>query len=246
MRNISLVLSYEGTRYHGWQCQPNVVTVEETVRKAVERILDHPSKLYAGARTDSGVHALGQVTNFFTPKPIELKNLVRGLNSLLPPDIRARDAREAEDAFHARYWATSKIYIYSILNDPCNSPFLCRYSLHVPYTLDLAAMKRTIRLVKGEHDFSAFKKKDEFYRNPVREVRSASVARRGKMVYIAIEASGFLRYMVRNIVGTLVLVGQGRMGEDEFKSVLESRERERAGPTAPAHGLILKAIRYAG
>ena len=243
-RNIRLTLSYDGTEYHGWQSQPNARSVEETVKGAIERILDHEVKIYAGGRTDSGVHAMGQVANIFTGKSIDCADFTRGLNSLLPGDVRVRDGQEVPGSFHARYSARSKTYVYCILNQPYNSPFLFRYVLHAPYDLDIASMKEAAGLIRGEHDFSAFKKKDEPYRSPVREVIRAGVATKGKMVFVIIEATGFLRYMVRNIVGTLLLVGRGRMDEDAFRQVLESRQREQAGPTAPPHGLFLRAIRY--
>ncbi|MGD0231579.1 MAG: tRNA pseudouridine(38-40) synthase TruA, partial [Syntrophorhabdales bacterium] len=194
-------MSYDGTRYHGWQRQPNAATVEETLNAAIARILDHEVKLYAGARTDAGVHAMGQVVNFRTEKGIDHTGIRRGLNSLLPRDIRAGDVRDVDEAFHARYSAKSKTYIYCILNRACNSPFLARYVLHFPYALDVPSMKDASRLIVGEHDFSAFKKKDEVYRNPVRRVLRSGVARRDDMIYVIIEATGFLRYMVRNIVG---------------------------------------------
>ena len=243
-RNIRLTVSYDGTCYHGWQLQPNAITVEETLKAVVERILDHKAKLHAGARTDAGVHAMGQVVNFTTCKRIDAVSLARGLNSLLPGDIRVRDGRDCDETFHARYSAKSKTYVYCILNRPFNSPFLSRYVLHFPYPLDIASMKETIRLVVGEHDFSAFKKKDEVYRNPVREVKRAGVAVRAEIVYVVIEAAGFLRYMVRNIVGTLLDVGRGRTGFDDFGEILASGMREKAGPTAPPHGLFLREIKY--
>jgi len=243
-RNLCLTVSYDGGGYHGWQSQPNAVTVEETLRAAIERILDHKVKIYAGARTDTGVHAMGQVINFTTWKTIDHSALARGLNSLLPRDIRVRDARDADAAFHARYSAKSKTYVYCILNRPHNSPFLARYALHVPRPLNVASMKEAVRCIIGEHDFSAFKKKDEVYRTPVREVKRAGIATRNGMVYVIIEATGFLRYMVRNIVGTLLTVGEERIGRDEFRAILASGEREKAGPTAPPHGLFLREIKY--
>ncbi len=243
-RNVRLTVSYDGTGYHGWQRQPNAPTVEEAFRAAVERILDHEVKLRAGARTDAGVHAMGQVVSLRTEKTIDCTALRRGLNSLLPRDIRALDASDADDAFHARYSAKSKTYVYCILNRPCNSPFLSRYVLHFPHALDVAPMKAAIKAVIGEHDFSAFKKKDELYKSTVREVKRAGIASKGDMVYVVVEATGFLRYMVRNIVGTLLEVGRGRMDAEGFKAVLESGMREAAGPTAPPQGLFLRAIRY--
>jgi len=244
MRNISLILAYDGTNYHGWQCQPDVVTVEETLREAVQKILDHETKVYAGARTDSGVHALGQVANFHTEKGIGHLNLTKGLNSLLPSDIRVMGASDADEDFHARYSARSKTYVYCILNDLLNSPFLSRYVLHWPWSLDIPAVNEALKWILGEHDFSAFKKKDEPYRNPVREVKKARFVRKGKMIYFVVEGTGFLRYMVRTIVGTAFLVGQGKISSVEFKEILESKERERAGQTMPARGLFLKKIRY--
>ncbi len=244
MRNISLVLAYDGTNYHGWQRQPGVVTVEQQVREALQRILDHETKIYAGARTDSGVHAMDQVVNFVTEKGIGLQNLSRGLNSILPPDIRVMDARDVDESFHARYSARSKTYVYCILNELSNSPFLIRYVLHWPHSLDIGAMKEAVKWIVGEHDFSAFKKKDEFYKNPVREVKRARVTKRAGMIYVVLEATGFLRYMVRTIAGTVIRAGQGKIYPGDIKDILASKERERAGQTLPPHGLFLKKITY--
>jgi tRNA pseudouridine38-40 synthase len=244
VRNLSLILAYDGTNYHGWQCQPDVVTIEETVRGAVQKILDHETKVYAGARTDSGVHALGQVVNFRTEKGIGHSNLIKGLNSLLPADIRVMGASDVDEDFHARYSARSKTYVYCILNDVLNSPFLSRYVLHWPWSLDIPAMNEALKWILGEHDFSAFKKKDEPYRNTVRELKRARFVKKGKMIYFVVEGTGFLRYMVRTIVGTAFLAGQGKISSFEFKEVLESGERERAGQTMPPQGLFLKKIRY--
>jgi tRNA pseudouridine38-40 synthase len=242
-RNVRLTVSYDGTDYHGWQRQPRTVTVEEVLKGAVERILNHEVKLIAGARTDAGVHAMGQVVNFATTKSLD-NSFARGLNSVLPKDVRVREAREADETFHARYSAKSKTYVYCVLNRPHNSPFLARYALHAPYHLHVPSMKDAIGSLVGEHDFSAFKKKNEIYRNPVRAVKRAGVVSKGGIIYVLIEASGFLRYMVRNIVGTLLLVGQERIGCEEFGMILESHEREKAGPTAPPHGLFLREIKY--
>ena len=168
MRNIVITIAYDGTNYHGWQCQPNAVTVQEVLHKAVEKILDHPVKIYAGGRTDAGVHAMGQVANFFTEKKIELSNLTKGLNSILPRDIRVRDTHEGDQSFHARYSAKAKTYVYCILNAQYNSPFLDRYAWHIHYSLNAHAMDKAARLILGEHDFSSFKKKDEVYKSAVR------------------------------------------------------------------------------
>ncbi|MCX5814451.1 MAG: tRNA pseudouridine(38-40) synthase TruA [Proteobacteria bacterium] len=244
MQNISLIVSYDGTNYHGWQCQPDLITIQQTLQERIEKIVNHHIKLFAGARTDSGVHAYGQTVNFFTNSVIELKGLIRGLNSLLPPDIRISDARKADEDFHSRYSARSKIYTYSILNSSCSSPFYTRYVWHIPYALNVLSMHRTIKRITGAHDFSAFKKKNTFYQNPIREVLQAGVKKRGDLIYVVIEGTGFLRYMVRNIVGTLMLVGSGKLTENDFRAILESKDREKAGPTAPAKGLFLRRIKY--
>jgi tRNA pseudouridine38-40 synthase len=244
MRNIVFTIAYDGTNYHGWQCQPNALTIQEILNRTVEKILDSPVKIHAAGRTDAGVHAMGQVVSFHTENPIELRSLVRGLNSLLPRDIRVKNAREEVVTFHARYSAKEKTYAYCILNTPYGSPFLERYTWHIHHALNVAAMNDAARVVIGEHDFSAFKKKDEIYNNPVREIVRAGVKRKGDLIYFIVEARGFLRYMVRNIVGTLVLVGSGKITADEFSAILESKEREKAGPTAPARGLFLRKIKY--
>ena len=161
MRNISLLVSYDGTAYHGWQCQPNVNTVQETLQKTIEKITSRPVKLYGGARTDAGVHAQGQVVNFHSDAPIDLKSLEKGINSLLPPDIRIKRADEVPEDFHSRYSAKSKTYVYCILNGPHNSPFYGRYAWHIRHDLDTSSMRSTLESVKGIHDFSTFKKQDE-------------------------------------------------------------------------------------
>lgn len=243
-RNISLVIEYDGTHYHGWQCQSNAMTIQETVQRSIEKILDHPVKIYASGRTDAGVHAFGQVINLFTERTIELGNLAKGLNSMLPGDIRIKGIKEVDETFHARYSAKSKSYVYCISNSRYHSPFHARYSWHIPYAVNDRYMNETIKEIIGVHDFSAFKKKSEPYRNHVREVLKASVGRRGGFIYVFIEATGFLRYMVRNIVGTLVLVGSGKIAKDDFVAVMQGRDREKAGPTAPPQGLFLRRIRY--
>ncbi len=182
-RNISLVVEYDGTNYHGWQCQPNGVTLQEVVQGKIEMILDHPIKIYAAGRTDAGVHAFGQVINFFTEKTIELVKLTRGLNSLLPADIRIKQGREVDESFHARYSAKSKSYVYAIFNVPYLPPFNARYVWHIPYKINSVPMNETIQKIVGTHDFSSFKKKDEFYRNHERSPQSRSQEKRGIYLY---------------------------------------------------------------
>jgi tRNA pseudouridine38-40 synthase len=243
-RNISLVLEYDGTNYHGWQCQPGAITLQEVVQRAVERILDHPVKMYAAGRTDTGVHAFGQVINFRTEKTIDTASLMKGLNSLLPGDIRVKNAGEVAESFHARYSAKSKSYVYCITTTHYHSPFYVRYSWHIPYAVSSSLMNESIKEIIGVHDFSSFKKKNEMYKKHEREVLRAEVRRRGDFIYIFIEATGFLRYMVRNIVGTLALVGEGKISKGDFTAIFRSRDRVNAGPTAPPQGLFLRKIKY--
>jgi tRNA pseudouridine38-40 synthase len=243
-RNISLVLEYDGTNYHGWQCQPNIITLQGVVQRSIEKILDHPVKIYAAGRTDTGVHAFGQVINFYTEKVIDIVSIMKGLNSIMPGDIRVKDAREVEESFHARYSAKSKSYIYCIVNTRYHSPFNVRYTWHIPYVVNARFMNESIKEIIGVHDFSSFKKKNEIYKRHEREVLKAGVKRRGEFIYVFIEATGFLRYMVRNIVGTLVMVGEKKIGKEDFIAILQSKDRVNAGPMAPPQGLFLRKIRY--
>jgi tRNA pseudouridine38-40 synthase len=178
-RNISLILEYDGTNYHGWQCQPNAKTLQGMVQRGIEKILDHPVKIYAAGRTDTGVHAFGQVINFYTEKAIDITSIMKGLNSILPGDIRVKDAREVEESFHARYSARSKSYIYCIVNTRYHSPFNVRYAWHIPYAVNARLMNESIKEIIGVHDFSSFKKKNEIYKRHEREVLRAGVTQRG-------------------------------------------------------------------
>lgn len=243
-RNISLVLEYDGSNYHGWQCQPNGITIQEVVQKTIGKILNHNVKIYAAGRTDSGVHAFGQVINFHTAHGIGTGELLKGLNSLLPHDIRVRSARTVDTDFHARYSARCKSYLYVISNARFHSPFQVKYSWHVIHHLDAVLMNEGIKTLIGTHDFSSFKKKREPYKNHEREITRAWVKRRGTLVYVFVEATGFLRYMVRNIVGTLVEVGKGKISVAEMEEVLTAKDRTKAGMTAPPHGLFLRRIIY--
>lgn len=243
-RNIAAVLEYDGSNYHGWQCQPNGITIQEVVQRSIERILNHEVKIYAAGRTDSGVHAFGQVINFHTRSNIGTGELLKGLNSLLPDDIRVKRATAVDTNFHARYSATAKSYIYVISNTRFHSPFQVKYSWHVAHYLDTDLMNKGIRALIGTHDFSSFKKKNEPYGNHTREITRAWVRRRGALIYVFVEATGFLRYMVRNIVGTLVEVGRGKMGVIEIEQILAARDRTKAGLTAPPHGLFLRRVTY--
>lgn len=244
MRNLKLVIEYDGTNYCGWQSQKNSPTVQDAVEAVLSRILSERIRIVGSGRTDSGVHALGQVAHFKTCSQIALSSLRRGANSLLPPDIRIRKAEEAAEGFHARYCATSRIYEYRIWNASEPSVFLRQYSWWVREPLDVGLMSGCARTLVGRHDFSSFQGADEKDVSPLREVMEARFQKEGQEVRFLIQANSFLRHMVRNIVGTLVEVGKGRLLPETFEAIFSARDRTKAGITAPALGLFLLRVCY--
>jgi tRNA pseudouridine38-40 synthase len=245
MRRLKLLLAYSGTRYSGWQIQPQGLTVQGTVESCLARITNAPVRLHAAGRTDAGVHALGQVAHFDTASAITLPALIRGMNSLLPEDIVVQHATEVAGDFHARYSARQKTYAYIVRNHPLRSAFAAPYSWHVPQPLDVAAMRCAAQALLGRHDFSAFRAASCAARSPVRCLARLAVQRRASRLFFVLRADGFLQHMVRNIVGTLVEVGRGRLSATAMAAILESRQRQHAGPTAPPHGLFLVRVTYA-
>lgn len=253
MRNIRLVLAYDGTDFHGWQRQPHALTFQEVLETAVTRITGDKTKLSASGRTDAGVHAARQVANFKTACPIPCRNLIKALNDILPASVRVRNAEEVAPSFHARYSAISKTYRYRILQGAICPPFLARYVYHHPYRLDFEAMAQAAKLLDGEHDFTSFAGTDPADKcskkregENVRRVFHSRIAVREKLPLIVYEirGSGFLYHMVRNIVGTLLEVGNGKLTSEDIPAILEARDRSRAGPTAPASGLWLVKVDY--
>lgn len=243
-RNIKLVIAYDGSGYLGWQIQPGARTLQDTVEKALERILGHPIRIYASGRTDAGVHAFGQVINFHTPSAIPLDGLLRGLNSILPVDISVLNAEEAAPGFHAQFQARKKTYAYVIDTGPVRSPFLDRYAFHERSALDASAMGASTGYLLGEHDFTSFLASGSSVKTTVRTITlSEIITLRNKVVFL-IQGSGFLRYMVRNIVGTLLLVGRGKLPPEEMERIIARKDRKFAGPTAPPQGLYLVNVEY--
>lgn len=243
-RNIRLVLEYDGGGYHGWQIQPQVLTIQEVLEERIQRITQQRSTVIAAGRTDAGVHALQQVVNFRTGSGLSAEAFQRALNALLPPDIRVLKADEVEGSFHARFSALAKRYEYLVWNAPVPSAFSQRYSWWIPASLDLEAMEAASRHLSGVHDFSSFCSANCDRRNPVREVRWCGWGKEGPLLCFQIEADGFLRYMVRSMVGTLVEVGVGKRHPGEILELLEARDRTKAGMTAPARGLFLVSVSY--
>jgi len=245
MRNIRLLIEYDGTHYHGWQVQPNAVTIQETIEEKLATMTRERVHIAASGRTDAGVHALGQVANFRTSSSIPLEGFVHGLNSLLPADIVIQSAEEVDADFHAQFGAKRKTYRYVILNGRMPSALHRHYAWHIPYPLDLQAMEGASRYLLGKQNFASFRAADADSSDPVREVfRAAWSVPAPPFLHFNIEANGFLKHMVRNMVGTLVEVGKGRISGEEFAQILAARDRRRAGMTAPPQGLFLVEVRY--
>ncbi|MEW6615516.1 MAG: tRNA pseudouridine(38-40) synthase TruA [Thermodesulfobacteriota bacterium] len=245
MRNIKLVIEYDGTNYHGWQIQPNAVTIQETIEERLQKITQEEIRLIAAGRTDAGVHAVEQVANFPTNSRLEINNIQRGLNSLLPPDISIKEISEVEQDFHARYSAKSKIYRYVILNQRFPSPLYRNFSWFIPFKLNVKKMKKAVKCLIGKHDFSSFKASGCNSHNPIREVYAISLDKSPKgFIIFEIEANAFLKQMVRNIVGTMVDVGNGKIGGSEFEEILRAKDRKKAGIMAPPQGLFLLKVNY--
>jgi tRNA pseudouridine38-40 synthase len=244
-KNIKMVLQYDGTRYHGWQRQEGTPTIQGILEERIQSIIGEPVTLIASGRTDAGVHALHQVCHFFIHSNLHPDSLRRGLNSLIPSDIRVEKAEYASPDFHARYSVRSKTYEYRILNRPEPDLFLRFYTWHVPFRLDLVKMKQCISLLRGKHDFSSFKASGSRNMNPVREMILAELqVSEQDLLRFVFEADGFLRHMVRNMVGTAVDVGQGRITVEAFEDIFRSRDRQMAGIKAPPQGLFLAMVKY--
>jgi tRNA pseudouridine38-40 synthase len=241
---VALLLAYDGTAYHGWQVQPAVPTVQAAVAGALRPLAGPGLRLVGASRTDAGVHALGQVASLHAARPLPAGVVEAALNATLPGDIRVVAAREVPAGFDARRAARLKRYAYVISQAPVASPFLRRYAWHVGRPLDVVGLRLAARGLRGTHDFSAFRAAAGRDRLPVCTVRSLRVVRRGHLIGIVVSADAFLHHMVRNIVGTLVEVGHGRRPPAWVDEVLAGRDRRRAGPTAPAHGLWLVSVRY--
>lgn len=239
-----VVCEYDGTGYHGWQRQPNGISIQEVLEEKIGIITQETIRLTASGRTDAGVHALSQVANFRTESAIGCDGLLKGINSLLPADIVVNIVRDVDNGFHARYSAKSKVYVYRIFNSQVRSALHRNHSWHVRSPLDLDAMGRAARSLEGTHDFSSFCAAGGDAEDHVRTVTATSVEMIGSMISFTIEANGFLRYMVRNIIGLLVDVGRGITTPAAFKEIMEARDRTMASITAPPQGLFLKEVRY--
>jgi tRNA pseudouridine38-40 synthase len=244
LRNIKLVLGYDGSDFHGWQTQPGVRTVQQTLEDAIAALTGERPAVNASGRTDAGVHAVAQVVNFRTNSQHSPEVLVRGINAHLPPDVVIREAAEAAQEFDANRDACAKLYRYVMHDGPVPDPFLRRYHFHTRYHLDVDAMRRGAAPLLGKHDFRSFETDWPNRLSSVRTVEHLAVNRVGDWIWLDVEADGFLYNMVRAIAGTLVNVGRGYWPETQVAEILKAESRQLAGPTAPAHGLFLMRVRY--
>jgi len=250
MRNLKLILAYDGSEFAGWQVQPDAASVQGTLASAIGRITGEKVLPQGSGRTDAGVHALAQVATFATESSVPTANFVKALNDILPASVRVLEAQEAAPDFHARKSARGKTYRYRIYRAAICPPFLARYLWHYPFPLDELAMVRAAGLVEGEHDFTSFAAVDpERGRegkpmSNLREVFSSSWERQGDEFVYTVRGSGFLHHMVRNLVGTFILVGKGTLRAEDVTRILQARHRSAAGATAPASGLYLVNVEY--
>jgi tRNA pseudouridine38-40 synthase len=255
VRNLRLTLSYDGADLAGWQVQPGRATVQGALASAIGRLSGENVLPQGSGRTDAGVHALAQVASFATASTIPTENWMKALNDILPPSIRVLEVTETAPEFHARKSARAKTYRYRIHRGAICPPFLARYVWHYPYPLEESAMVAAARVVVGEHDFTSFAAVDaerveriaageDVHTTNIRTIFASSWTREGEELIYSVRGSGFLHHMVRNLVGTFLLVGKGTVSLEDLRRILDARERTAAGATAPASGLYLVEVEY--
>lgn len=246
MKNIKLVMEYDGTGFAGFQIQPSGRTVQGVLQEALKRLTGEPVKLIGAGRTDAGVHARGQVANFQTESSIPGERFAPALNGgrCMPGDLRILESSEAPPEFHARYSATRKTYEYLVYRKTEGAVMHRDHALILTEALDLDAMREAAAYLMGTHRFKSFCASGSGVKRLVRTVKELAVEERGEWLKFTVTADGFLYHMVRNIVGTLLLVGEGKISPEDVKTILESEDRRRAGPTAPAQGLYLVRVEY--
>jgi tRNA pseudouridine38-40 synthase len=247
MRRIKIVVAYDGTDFHGWQVQPELPTIQGTLEEIISGIEGAPVQVMASGRTDAGVHARAQVAAFSIENPIPAVNLRRAINRLLPPSIRILAAEETHPEFHPRYDALAKTYEYRIFRGEVCDPFLWRYLHHHPYPLDLGRMRATAHVFEGEHDFSAFAAadvRDAEGKSKVRRVFTSRLFHDGDWLIYRVRGSGFLKHMVRHMVGFLLEAGKGNVGPEELARLLQPGCPDKARQSVPAKGLTLDSVEY--
>jgi tRNA pseudouridine38-40 synthase len=244
LKNIKLTIEYDGTSYHGWQYQPRHISIQQTIKEKIEQIAKEKINLIGASRTDAGVHAIAQAANFKTKSRMNEGEWQRALNSLLPSDIVIKKAEIVPPDFHARFSSKGKIYKYLILNQPVPSALYRNYAWHMPYPLKLAEMRKAAKFLIGRHDFSSFRASSCTAENPVRKIKRLAITKKNGFIQFTIEADAFLHHMVRNIIGTLIYVGIGKLSPAQIESILKAKDRRLAGKTSPPHGLYLVKVKY--
>ncbi len=244
MRRLLITIRYDGSAYHGWQVQNNALTVQEVFQNAVEKVFNERLDVKGCSRTDSAVHANMYCLTIDTDMKIENENVVLALNTYLPKDIAVVSCEETDFDFHPRYSCKSKEYVYKIYNGKIRDPFLEKYAFHYRYPIDVNLLNKEAQAFVGTYDFCGFCSVKSDVEDTVRTVKSISVTKDGDMVYIKVEADGFLYNMVRIMVGTLLFINEGKIKEGELTDIINSKERKRAGKTAQPQGLYLNRINY--
>jgi tRNA pseudouridine38-40 synthase len=244
VQTVKLTLQYDGTNYVGWQRQPNGVSIQELVERALEPIDGRRVAIVGAGRTDAGVHALGQVASVELESNLDTATLARALNAALPEDVRVAAVERVAAGFNARSLARGKVYEYRVWNGAVVPPFERLYAWHVPQPLEVEPIRQAARALVGTHDFSAFRAARSDAVTSERTLRALDVGADGPRLTLVASGDGFLRHMVRTVVGTLVEVGLGRRSVESVAAALASRDRAQAGPTAPAHGLFLVKVEY--
>ena len=245
MRNIQIIIEYDGTNYCGWQVQKNGISIQGKICEAIEKVTKSTTiRLTGSGRTDAGVHALGQSANFITQSTIPISRVPLALNSALPNDIRIVEATERDISFHSRYSAVGKVYQYKILNNEFGSALFWNKALHVKGYLDIEAMKCAANHFMGNHDFTGFSSTGTSVENKIRTISKSDIEVHGEQIIYTVIGNGFLYNMVRIIVGTLIKVGKGKINPESIPEIIKSKARNNAGPTAAANGLYLREVLY--
>ncbi|QSX06021.1 tRNA pseudouridine(38-40) synthase TruA [Sedimentibacter sp. zth1] len=243
-RNIKLTIMYDGNSYFGWQKQKDLPTVQQAIEKAIYNITKENVNLVGSGRTDSKVHALGQVANFITDSSIPTDRFARAINSNIDTRIRIMKAEEVDISFNSRFSSKKKTYLYQIYNKSISNPFYDKYACFVPYELDIEKMRSALKLIEGEHDFKAFMASNSDVKSTIRQIYSTKIIVENSLIKVEIMGNGFLYNMVRIIVGTLLEIGSNRKEINVFKRAFELKDRNVLGQTAKAEGLFLKKVIY--
>jgi tRNA pseudouridine38-40 synthase len=244
VRNLKLIVEYDGTAYHGWQVQPGLSTIQGVLQETATRISGEEVRITGAGRTDAGVHALGQVANLWTHKELTPDRWQRAFNGLLPPDIVVRSVATVPEDFEARRSAKDKTYRYAILNAPYPAALERHWLLHISDPLEVAPMAEAAATLIGEYDFSAFRAAGGGAPHAVRQIYEAWLVSEKCRLHFVVRGNGFLKHMIRIVVGTLLDVGRGKLTPERFRHILHSRDRQQAGKTAPPHGLCLLHVGY--